>query len=213
MRKMIKITSVLAVVAAICFGGAFGVSLMMVKPTPKTAAATQPARPVVDLVQPAGEVAVALQQRELDELVREVRSRLSACTQREQRLEERERRLQMVQGLLKKEAQELETLRLQLVTPLTQAKEAQARLRSLQVSISQQEKANLKKTAAVYDKMDASEAAKILEGMVTNRQEDDAARLLHFMNERSAAKVLASLGDKALAARLTDRLKRIQEES
>ena len=210
MSKMIKIVCVLAVVGAVCFGGAFGVSLLMVKPGPKTAAATQPAAPPVDLTQPGGEV--ALQQRELDELVREVRGRLSACTQREQRLEERERRLEMVQGLLKKEAQELETLRLQLVSPLTQAKEAQARLRSLQVSISQQEKANLKKTAAVYDKMDAAEAAKILEGMVANRQEDDAARLLHFMNERSAAKVLASLGDKALAARLTDRLKRIQEE-
>jgi len=212
MKKMIKLAVVLVGVGGLCFGAAMGVSLLVIKPAPKTAAATEPApASVVPDMSQGGEI--SLKQRELDELVREVRSKLAACAQREQRLEERERRIQMAQELLKKDAQELENLRLQLVAPLTQAREAQAELKKLRVTVGQQEKANLKKIAQIYEKMEPTEAARILEGMVTNKLEDDAVKLLHFMSDRAAARLLGALTEKSIGARLTEKMKRVQEES
>jgi hypothetical protein len=39
--------------------------------------------------------------------------------------------------------------------------------------------------------MDATAGGRILEGMCTNKQESDAVKILHYMQERSVAKVLA----------------------
>jgi flagellar motility protein MotE (MotC chaperone) len=49
--------------------------------------------------------------------------------------------------------------------------------------------------------------------MCSNNQEEDAVKILRFMSERSAGKILTEMSDKEMAARLCSKLKVIQEES
>ena len=93
---------------------------------------------------------------------------------------------------------------------MARLKESQAELEKTRTAIAKDEEVNLKRVAAVYDKMDAVAAARILEGMNKNTQDTDAVKILHYMTERSVAKVMAEFTDKSVAARLCEQMKRIK---
>lgn len=196
----------------------FGVSLFLgmklggspAAPAPTTQPA--PAHSMVAGLAQADAALIAPKERELDELIREVRAQMAACKERQRKLDEREQRLQIAQQQLDKQAQDLENLRAQLVAPLARLKEAQSEMERSRVVIAKQELENLKKTAMWLDKMDAAAGGEMLVSMCRNRQEDDVAKLLLFVSERQAGKLLAEIPDKALVATLMDRLKRIKEE-
>ncbi|MHC4571754.1 MAG: hypothetical protein ACYS0C_06730, partial [Planctomycetota bacterium] len=88
------------------------------------------------------------------------------------------------------------------------------------VEIAKSEKANLLSIAAAYDKMDSASAGKILTNMSQMQDGsgsttfDDAVKILHYMTERTKAKLLAELvtSEPKLAAVLCQRLKQIIEE-
>jgi flagellar motility protein MotE (MotC chaperone) len=166
----------------------------------------------LDLPELAAAAPAPPQVKELDELIREMRLRMAEYSKKDKQLQQREKRLQLAQELLKKQATELESLRMELSTPLTRLKEAQAELQQSRVSIAKQEEANLKKTAAIYEKMDPASGSEYLTEMCANKQEQDVVKILYLMSERSAAKVLAEMTDTSLAARLTEMMKRIQQE-
>ena len=72
--------------------------------------------------------------------------------------------------------------------------------------------------AATYDKMNATGAADIFTNMSKmdtseSRGLDDVVKILHFMNDRTKAKVLAEMvnTEPKLAAVLSQELKRIKE--
>jgi flagellar motility protein MotE (MotC chaperone) len=217
--KIKKVAIVLVLLGLVSFGASFGVSALL-KPSHQQAGgpSTQPAEraradlAVASLLGGGGSESVRLKESQLDELAKQIGQKMADLSRREARLDEREKRLAMAEDVLRKEAQDLDNYRVQLVAPLTRVKEAQAELEKLQLKIAAEQKVNLKKTAAIYEKMESAAAANILKTMSDNRQEDDAVKILHFMSERSAAKVLGELTDKALAARLTEKLKRISEE-
>ncbi len=104
-------------------------------------------------------------------------------------------------------------MQLKLVAPLTALRDAQADLKRTAVAVSAQEKVNLKKLATVYEKMDPVKCAKTITEMCVGSQEDDAAKIIHFMSEKGAAKLLAEITDKGVAAGLTMKLKCIQEDA
>ena len=77
--------------------------------------------------------------------------------------------------------------------------------------------------AATYDKMDPTSASKILTNMCASRAQDDGfggssfddtVKILHYMTERTKAKLLAELvtSEPKLAAVLCQRLKQIVEK-
>ncbi|MCX5654050.1 MAG: hypothetical protein NTY65_05300 [Planctomycetota bacterium] len=207
---------VLAVAGVGIFAASFAVSRYLIKPaktqaagpqTPEAAAATNeaPKEVVPDIS--------SVEEKHLYELVKEVRQKVGDCQKREQELQEQEKRLQMTREVIDREAQNMENQRLQLAAALGRLKETQGELEKTRVAIGREEVTNLKRVAAVYDKMDAAAGSRILEGMCTNKQEADAVKILYYMQERSVAKVLAEITDKSLAARLCEQLKRVKEQS
>jgi len=117
----------------------------------------------------------------------------------------------------------LNNLRVDLAATAASVKSERDMLAKTQVEIKQTEKANLVAIAAAYDKMDAASAGDILRSMAlgqtanggSNRGAnlDDAVKILHFMQDRTKAKVLEELvnTEPTLAAMLCQKLKQIRE--
>jgi flagellar motility protein MotE (MotC chaperone) len=207
---------ILAVAGIAVFAVSFVVSRGLISPAKTQAAAPAPTEAPAASRATANEAAAETQtveEKHLYDLVKEVREKVRECQKREQELEEQEKRLQITRQVIDREAQNLEGQRLQLAAALTRVKETQGELEKTRVAIDREEVVNLKRVAAVYDKMDATAGGRILEGMCTNKQESDAVKILHYMQERSVAKVLAEITDKNLAARLCEQLKRVKEQS
>jgi flagellar motility protein MotE (MotC chaperone) len=199
------------------FGISFGLSRWLGRgPAPAAGAPAQTSTaapaPRTEPNDPFAE-ATRLEERHLYDLVKEVRRKLRECHEREERLVQEENRLRLVREELRKEAQELENIRVQAAAALSGLKEAKARLDKDRLQIRRDEETNLKRTAAVYDRMDATSAAKIIEGMCRGAQQDDAVKILHFMSERAVAKVLGEIAAPDVAAGLSQRLKAVAQEA
>lgn len=208
--KMMKIVIVIVVLAGVSFASSY----FLLKKPASAATARATSKPAAQATAPSVEPPVPETQKEqqLDTLAKELKRRIDEYRRRTDDLDQREQRLALAQESLKKRTEELETMQLKLVGPLNALKDAQAELQKLQVTISRQESANLKKTALIYEKMDPAQSSKILTGMCGSSQENDAAKILYFMTDRAAAKVLSEISDKAVAANLTAKLKGVRGE-
>lgn len=205
---------VLAVLGIIAFGGVFFVSRYFgtapaqasaQTPAPSGAAAPVPVAPLLD-------TATLTEQRALQALIRDVRAKLRDCEKRETAIAQEERQLTITRQDIEKQAQELEKLRVELATNTSQLKQAHDELQRGRVAIRKEEETNLKRAAAIYDKMASDAAGRIFESMCKDNREADAAKILHYMTERAVAKVLAEITDKALAVQLSEQMKRIRIE-
>jgi flagellar motility protein MotE (MotC chaperone) len=215
--KKIVLIAVVVVLAGLAFAGAFLLSRRLnvtTGPAEAKAASTPTATPTAaepgEAEKTAAQDVPRLEEKQLYELVREVRQKVNDCQKREQELDEQDRRLRMARQVVERESQDLENLRAQVATSVTRLKETQAELEKLRIAIDKDEAVNLKRMAAVYDKMDATAAGRILETMCANKQSGDAVRILHFMTDRTVAKVLAEFTDKQLAAQLSEQMKRVK---
>lgn len=160
--------------------------------------------------------------KQLKSLIYEVREKILEYDDKLQTLEVREQRLQRAQEMLKKDINDLNNLRVELASVVAGLKEQQEILRQSRVRIAEAEKNNLVSMAAAYDKMDPSSAGQILTNM--SRMQDgrlgganlnDAVKILHYMSERTKAKLLAELvgSEPKLAAVFCQKLKEIVEEN
>lgn len=134
----------------------------------------------------------------------------------------------MTQDVLKEDIENLNTLRIELTSIIANLKSERDELHKSRLEIGQTEKTNLVSIAATYDKMDVTGASKIFTNMCAAQDTsemqaieagnvsssfDDAVKILHYMTERTKAKLLAELAtsEPALAAALCQRLKQIVE--
>jgi flagellar motility protein MotE (MotC chaperone) len=207
MSKKLMIV-VVVVLAGAAFAGAFLLSRHLNMRPAEAKAAPAPDAPAAQKA--AAPDVPRLEEKQLFELIKEVRQKVRDCQKRQEELDEQERRVQITRQLVERESQDLENLRVQVAASVARLKEAQADIEKTRTTIAKDEEVNLKRVATVYDKMEAVAATRILEGMCANKQESDAAKILHFMSERSVAKVLAEFTDKNAAAKLCDQLKRIK---
>jgi hypothetical protein len=176
----------------------------------------------------SGPMTKAMTEQQLRNLIQDVREKMQEYNNRLQALGIQERRLQVAQGALKEDIENLENLRIELTSIIANLKSEQDRLLKSRLEINQAEKVNLVSIAATYDKMDVAGASKILINMCTARNTskkqavgtgnvsssfDDAVKILHYMSERTKAKLLAELAtsEPTLAATLCQRLKQIVE--
>ncbi len=162
-------------------------------------------------------------EKQLKNLVYEVMEKKRQYENMLQSLQKRENRIQIAQDTLQKDIENLNKLRTELATMVAHFKEQRDKLLKSRVEITQTEKVNLAKMAATYDKMDSASAGKILTNMCSpslntepvdgQSNMNDAVKILHYMNERTKAKLLAELGasEPKLAAALCKRLKQITE--
>ncbi len=72
------------------------------------------------------------------------------------------------------------------------------------------ERKNIERLAAMFDNMPADGAAPILKQLADSGQLNMAARILLQMKERNSSRLLAELGDPALAAQLLERIRTIK---
>ncbi len=237
-KKLIVVT---AAVGLVSFAGAF-VLAWFSREAPVTGV-EEPNQPVpsaqeieLKLPRPPGDtmtafasdenvMARAMTEKQLKYLVYEVQEKMQEYNNKLQGLESRERRLQVAHDALKKDIENLNNLRIELVTAVAALKDERDKLLKSRVEVAQAEKANLAKIAATYDKMDSASASKILTSMCSrptpsggsadsDSKMDDAVKILHYMTERTKAQVLAQLvtTEPKLAASLCERLKQVVEK-
>jgi len=158
-------------------------------------------------------------EKQLKSLVYSVREKVQDYNSKLQRLESREQRLEMAHHTIKKDIEKLNELRVELVSIVASVKEQQDKLEKSRVEIAEAERVNLVSIATTYDKMDTASAGKILTNMSRMKYGgesdgfDDAVKILHYMADRTKAKLLAQLAvsEPGLAATFCQRLKRIVE--
>lgn len=166
----------------------------------------------------------ALTEKRLKNLVFEVRQKIQEYNNKLQALELQAQRLQITRDALKKDIENLNNLQIELASTVAGLKEQRDKLLKTRVDITEAEKTNLVSIAATYDKMDAQSAGKILTNMCKKQTQsadakdatsglNDAVKILHYMTERTKAKVLAELvtSEPQLASFLCQRLKQISE--
>jgi len=170
-----------------------------------------------------GKAAKNMTEQQLKSLVYEVREKIQDYDSKLRDIELREQRLQTAHNTLKEDIGNLNNMRVELASIVANLKSERDKLLKTRVEIEQAEKASLMSIAAAYDKMDAASASKILSSMSTNQTEDgtatgssgfdDAVKILHYMTERTTAKVLAEMvnSEPKLAAAICQRLKKINE--
>jgi hypothetical protein len=177
---------------------------------------------------PPGPMKKAMTEQQLKNLVQEVRQKMQEYSDRLQAIAMRERRLEVAQNVLKDDIESLDNLRLEVASAITTLKGERDALLKSRLEIDQKEKTNLITIAATYDKMDVTGAGKILISLCQPADSepgeppnlarksdsyDDAVKILHYMTERTKAKLLAELAtsEPVLAAGLCQRLKQIVE--
>ena len=227
-----------AVAGLVSFAGAFVTGWFT---RPKAAAAGPVQTGVTDRNRPAAPGAPALlaanmtaaeeaagtrtlTEQQLKDLIVEVREKIQLYEHKLQDLEKEKERTQIAQQALKKDVDALNNLRVDLAASVASLKSERDALLKARTEIEQAEKTNLMAIASAYDKMEAARAAEILRTMAQGRIQDgvpakkanadDAVKILHFMQERTKAKVLAELAatDPSLAATLSQRLKQVTEK-
>jgi len=176
----------------------------------------------------SGPMTKAMTEQQLKNLVMDVREKMKEYNNRLLALGVRERRLQLTQDVLKKDIENLNTLRIELASTIAKLKSEREKLLKSRLEVDQTEKTNLLSIAATYDKMDVTGASKIITNMCAAQDTseiqaieagrtvgsfDDAVKILHYMSERTKANLLAELAsaEPSLAAALCKRLKQIVE--
>ena len=185
----------------------------------------QPGVGVISAVGTASDIEKkAMTEKQLKNLVFEIREKMQEYNNKLLDLEVREQRLQMAQDTLKKDIENLNDLRIELATIVANLKSERDKLLKSTLEVARIEKDNLVLIAATYDKMDASSAGKIMISLCASQTQpdkvdsqgsgfDEAVKILYYMTERTKAKLLAELTttEPRLAALLTRKLKQVIE--
>ena len=155
-------------------------------------------------------------EKQLKSLIYEVREKIEAYDLKLENLELREQRLLIAHDTTKKDIEEFTNLRIELASTVAALKDAKDKLEKSRIGIVQSEKTNLMSTAAAFDKMDSASAGNILTNIskTESSSSDDAVKILHYMTERTKAKVLASIAETepAASAAFCQKLKQIIEK-
>jgi len=152
-------------------------------------------------------------EKQLQSLIYDIREKMKEYKSREKELDEQEERLEVARASLQQDIDRLNILRVQLASTLASLRQQEDNLKQSMVEITAAEKLNMQRIAGRYDKMDVSQASKIMINMVSNNQLDDAAKIMYYMSERTSGKLLGEIGNAKpeLAVVLCDQLKRIKE--
>ena len=155
----------------------------------------------------------SMTEKQLNNLIYDIREKMKELQQREKELVYQEERIQTARDTLQQDIDKLDNLRVQLTTTLATLKSQQDNLQKTMVEITNAEKTNMLRLATYYDKMDVSQASKIITNMATGSQLNDAVKIIHYMTERTAGKLLGEIGNTQpdLASILSQQLKRVKE--
>jgi flagellar motility protein MotE (MotC chaperone) len=215
---------VLILTGTVSFGAAFGTGFILKRNkalaaaasagTISAQAATSSAKTAtpVNLTENFNET--TLSENQLKTLIYDLRQKIEDTKNRQKEIEQDAERIIITRQTLAGEIEQLNQLRENLNQTLLTLQEKECSIRDSLTEIEAVEKANLVKIAATYDKMDPTQSAKILTTMVSNNQIKDAVKILYYMSERSAGKLLGEIGTTRpeTASTLSLLLKQIKEK-
>ena len=152
-------------------------------------------------------------EKQLQTLIYDIREKMKEHRYREKELALEDSRIASARDTLQEDIERLNKLRDELTSILSNLKAQEASLAQARLKVLAAEKENIQKMAGMYDKMDVTQSSQILMSMATNDQFDDAVKILHYMTDRTSAKLLGEIGKNqaTLAAAICDKLKRIEE--
>ena len=152
-------------------------------------------------------------EKQMQNHIADLRDKMRDLRTKERDLGKHEERIKIAEDSLKEEIAKLTELNIELNDTLMALKKERQLLNESVVKISNIEKKNLEMLAAVYDKMESGKAASIFLNMMGGEQTDDAVKIMSYMSERTASKVMNEVADQQpkYAALLTEKLKRIEE--
>lgn len=155
----------------------------------------------------------SLSERQLQNLIYDVRNRLKECEERQIILDKEEERIQISRESLQKDIERFNTLRDKLNISLLELREKEESLKQSITEINAIEKANFQHLASTYEKMDSTQAGRIMISMASNNQLQDPVKILYYMNERMAGKLLSEIATAKpdLASLLCSKLKLVKE--
>lgn len=231
MNKKLIILS--AIIGILGFSGMFAFSWFTAKPAPETGMdETQAVRaenteggiePIAnrktasaeDLLNFDSEVKKAMTEKQLKNLIYEIREKVRAYEAKLKDLDLREQRLGKTQNVLKQDIEKMNNLRIELASAVANLKSEQEKLKISRVAIEKTERNNLMALATAYDKMASDSAGEILVNINKSKSSnsEDAIKILYYMQDRTKAKVLASIAqtEPAVSAYFCQKLKQVEQ--
>jgi flagellar motility protein MotE (MotC chaperone) len=160
-----------------------------------------------------GALTRGMTEKQLQSLIYDIRERMKEYKSREKELDLQEERLSTARASLQEDIDRLNELRVRLTATVASLKQQETSLRDSMVEIGTAQKTNMQHIAGRYDKMDVSQASKIIISMVLNNQLDDATKIIYYMSERTSGKLLGEIGNTKpeFAVTLCAQLKRLRE--
>lgn len=154
-----------------------------------------------------------LSERQLQNLIYDVRQKMRDYAVRERELDQEAERIDIARISLQDDIEELNSLREKLDLTLAALKEKEEQIQKSVIEIESIERANIQRLAITYDRMDPAQAGKIMMSMAANNQLQDVVKILYYMNERNAGRVLGEIGTTRpeVAGILSLQLKRVKE--
>jgi flagellar motility protein MotE (MotC chaperone) len=152
-------------------------------------------------------------EKQLQGLIYDIRERMKEYQSRDKELDLQEERLNTARALLQEDIERLNELGVRLTTAVAGLKQQESSLRNSMVEIGAAQKSNIQLIAGRYDKMDISQASKIMISMASSNQLNDAAQIMYYMSERTSGKLLGEIGNSQpeVAVILCNQLKRMRE--
>jgi hypothetical protein len=167
------------------------------------------------------EVSRGLSEKQLENLIYDVRNKIQLYKDKLKALELQEERIQIAEATLREDIEQLNQLRAELSIIVSNIRNEQDKLQKSLVEIANTETTNLRAIASTYNRMDPTSASNILLNMTkmqtVNGQAgmEDVVKILHYMEDRNKANLLAELStsEPQLAAVLCQKLKKIVEKN
>jgi flagellar motility protein MotE (MotC chaperone) len=156
---------------------------------------------------------MGISERQLQHLIYDIREKIADYNAREKELDQEASRIAIARQSLQEDIDRLNMLREKLDLSLAALKEKEESIRKTVLEIESIEKANFQRLALTYEKMDSVQAGKIMLSMAANNQLQDAVKILYYMNDRYAGKLLGEIGSTQpdIAGVLSLQLKRVRE--
>jgi chromosome segregation ATPase len=156
---------------------------------------------------------MGMTERQLQNLILDIRSKLKDYHDRQKELDTEAARIEISRQALQADIERLDALRDKLNLTMTDLQNKQQQLQQSVVEIDSLEKTNFQRLASTYEKMEVSQAGKIMVNMAASNQLQDSVKILYYMSDRSAGKLLAEIAGirPELATLICSQLKRIKE--
>lgn len=156
---------------------------------------------------------MGISERQLQHLIQDIRNKLKDHQDRQKALDTEAKRIEISRQSMQEDIDRLNNLQNKLNLTLSEIHQKEAALKESLTEIDTLEKDNFQRLASTYEKMDTAKAGVIMTTMATNNQLQDSVKILYYMNERMAGKLLAEIGTKQpeLASLICKKLKYVKE--